>query len=241
ASGAISIASSEFSSNTFTGWGGGARLVAPRVDIIATTFTLNSAERGGGLLLDAPDKADSNWTLTAVNFDRNSASGIAGALYANGEGQTGSVTLTGDGNAFVDNRSGSDGGGLYLSEVSGTHIASAWTGNSADGSGGGIYVRQASLDLVDPLVRDNNAGLQGGGMYLEIRGNATCTANPAGTFGFLANVANDGGGVARWNQLESIAGRFSSTGCDFGAVPADDNSPTDVDGDNHGNDATFTY
>jgi hypothetical protein len=133
------------------------------------------------------------------------------------------------GGIFLDNEADQGGGGLHLRDSGALIEACTIQTNLAGDWGGGLALISSTADLVSTLVYGNDT--TGGGFY-EVGGGAlvydgstlTCTGSAAETAGFLANLADDGGGV----YLSSSSDRLDSISCDWGDGH-DDNDPDDVD------------
>ena len=141
--------------------------------------------------------------------------------------------------AVTGNEADTSHGGAFSidSGASLTLSSSTIVGNEADNNGGAIYAFDSPVILADTLVELNLAE-EGGGAYLAGTASLTCTADPAGSFGFLGNEADPGagGGV----HLGASGGSLTSTHCDWGAASTiDDNSPVDVLLESSGN--TYLY
>ncbi len=147
--GTLTITSSKFLNNTSSVFGGGI-LSNQTATIINSTFSNNSAAKGGGIA------AVGTLTVTSSTFSGNNATTFGGGIE---QSQTGKITNS----TFVGN-SAPNGGGIY--NLSGTlPIAnSTFSGNTATTSGGGVYNSGGTLTLQNVTLSDNSAA-SGGGIY----------------------------------------------------------------------------
>lgn len=165
--------------------GGGIAALSSRLVLNDTLLSANSlATSGGGLYLK-----DSDADINRCSFQQNN--GILGAgLYADDS----HLQMTES--TFSANRSEQDGGGAYLTNVTGSLDEIAVTENingntdlSSGGAGGGIYLSGTAPSL-SHITFVNNSSTLGGGLYIE---NGSPVIRNAL---FQANRAISGGGLA---------------------------------------------
>ena len=157
-------------------------------------------------------------------FSNNQATGVGGAINA------WSIKIRDC--EFVDNVSGSQGGGIYLFGTgSGSSMVErcSFTENIATNYGGAIHVYNFSgnktLAMRNCLMTDNYAGQRGGGMYLAYGVNSIAVENCT----VVDNEAgSNGGGI--YNQWTGTVVRSSIL---WG------NIPSQVEGDYNTNDVTY--
>lgn len=158
-------------------------------DFYRTTFSSNSARRGGALFVDV-DAYLSNSTLSNNQAYGDAATSAGGALFITGynglsgtfltvqdntsAGRGGGAALADGGrltlwrSTFADN-TGADGGAIHsgndaILQVTGSQI----TGNTASGRGGGIFLSQTGgFSIESNRITGNTAGASGGGLSLE--------------------------------------------------------------------------
>ena len=154
-----------------------------------TTVSGNFARNGGGGI-----HSTGTLTLVRCGVDGNTSLNFTGGGISHGGG---SLTLTNS--SLMDNRAGSDGGGLYLANTSTDSTITGCTiaGNTAEASGGGLFFDNCQpVTLTHCTVSGNRARDDGGGIHwqdsdlLTVR-NSTIAFNHAGTDG-----SGGGGGVS---------------------------------------------
>jgi len=165
-----------FKENKASGAGGGvlARNTGS-IRLAATTFSRNTADFGGGIML--------------TNSAMLSGLGLAGIHLRRRRGVP---------NLFTGN-SAVDGGGLMCAGCGDVRLDdSVFSSNSAEGSGGGVYC----LDTQDPIIlsqitlENNSASLGGGAAFLAAAQVQISSANFPGFFSSITNnKASAGGGV----------------------------------------------
>jgi uncharacterized repeat protein (TIGR01451 family) len=136
-SGTLTINNSTFSANTSSGEGGAIRSTGP-MSITNTTFTGNSAVRGGALYFagNAPGGTE-NAAITNSTFSGNTATQMGGAISLSGStGGLGAMTLT---HVTIANNTVTGGGG----------------------TGGGIYKNQSGAFNIDRSIIANNTAAVG--------------------------------------------------------------------------------
>jgi CSLREA domain-containing protein len=134
------------------------------------TFTSNSAEEGGALILESASA-----TISRTTFSHNTAEKEAAGL-----GMV-EAAFSVSGSTFSDNSlSGSDGegAGVVVVEALGTISNSTLTGNSAgkSGEGGGILADEGEVTFDSDTVTANVAGT-GSGVYTDADGQALALKN----------------------------------------------------------------
>lgn len=149
------------------GSGGGLASNGP-VTISNTLFEENTARTGGGIHQTFHDL-----TLNGVTFSGNAAGEDGGALYAHGNGDPITVTITAS--YFLENSAARHGGAIRLYYETTTHInASQFSGNvtTASNGKGGAIASEASLTVDQSVFHANQAGTAtttsntGGAIYI---------------------------------------------------------------------------
>ncbi len=126
----------------------------PRVTLINSTVSNNSAQRGGGIAAYEYSYLD----LVGATVAGNEARARGGGFLLVG-GQTTITSSTISGNAATS------GAGLRASEYAGVLLTeSTVSGNESRLEGGGIFGRYAQIELVRSRVTNNSADV-GGGIY----------------------------------------------------------------------------
>jgi len=144
-------------------------------DAVADNFNVNVGEAGNsGAAMYIMAKDGTGYpTIRHCVFERNTAAGPGGAVYANGSG-SGSVAPVFDRCAFIGNRSTSNsGGGIYRSGGSWLDRPDdirecRFEGNFAFFSGGSVYFRDSertdTFDVRDCVFYNNLARIQSDGI-----------------------------------------------------------------------------
>ena len=209
--------------NTTTDGSGGAFSLrnAASASFVLGVFTNNSADDGGAIAVSGTG----DLTLSSSEFVGNSGVGVGGSVFFDGgvaaitnsrfEGSSatsagalflrGSVGLL-DGNDFLFNNSGTNGGAVVIERVADLNVRfNTLCGNSSTEQGGGIYTDRAgangTLMWNNNVFAENSAGAEGGGLYLFGNNTASVQNNT-----FIGNSAVGGG--AAW--LEGADFRFSN-------------------------------
>lgn len=151
------------------------------LNVIDTTFLLNSAVHSGGAIR----AGDRRVTITGSSFEKNSAQ-YGGALAASAFYIIGSEVSISD-STFFENSASFNGGAIYLSEGTPKIESSEIARNTASLRGAGIYTQSASVSITGSTLSENQAVDGGGGVYL-VDGNlqlreSTVTGNFAGSTG----------------------------------------------------------
>jgi len=140
------------------GWGGGVYYVGGVSAILTDcTFRDNSAQDGGGLLIDAPGLA---LTLTRCTIDQNTATGYGGAALLNVD----SAALT---RCTIAQNTAMETGGMGLHAASGEIANCVISGNSATNMYGGLRLSSPStpgISVVNCTISGNTAGTDRGGL-----------------------------------------------------------------------------
>jgi hypothetical protein len=139
--GDLELHDADFADNFTASYGGGLITMA-RLDASGSSFTGNTAYRGGGLAVGFP--LDDNNYLSPTYLD----------FYASLEGSQ------------VSNNSATDAGGGIWSHHGGSLMIkkSTISGNEADAEGGGIYQKEGNLYIDNSTIAENTA-FRGGGLY----------------------------------------------------------------------------
>jgi predicted outer membrane repeat protein len=219
--GTLSVTGSTFTGNTDPEGLGGAIATTTPTPITDSTFTDNSAERGGAV--------DGDASITNSTFTDNSAS-TGGAIYGAStvsDSTFSANTATGNGGAlygastvsdstFSANTAANSGGALAGGAF--TVTGSTFSANTATGNGGAIY----GASTVSDSTFAANTATDGGAVY---GGSLTVTEST-----FAANTADDG--EALYSSTTEVAADIFSGSCDqAGGMWVDD-------GYNAGTDAT---
>ncbi len=222
--GTLSVNGSTFTGNTDPLGFGGAIATTTSTPIIDSTFTDNSAARGGAV--------DGKASITNSTFTGNSAS-VGGAIFggpvtvtdstfsansaAGNGGAIGSSALTVTDSTFAANTAAGNGGAISGAPV--TVTDSTFSANTAAGDGGAVY--SGSLTATDSTFAANTA-TDGGAIY---GGSSTVTEST-----FAANTATAGGAI--YSSTAEVAADIFEGSCDqAGGTWVDD-------GYNAGTDAT---
>ena len=185
--------------NTFignlAGDGGGFYVGSRSVEVVGnTTFTSNSAIRGGCIFLSQSMTLDGDGSFT------NCSASDGGAIYARGI----QIHLTISGtNAFIANTAANFGGGIYAHASSfDLTTDNKFIANFAGLRGGGIYTYMTKMNFIGKgLLSCNVAQLDGGGIYAD---DSNLTFN--GSITIRNNTAQLGGGVYSDNNTFNIDG-----------------------------------
>jgi hypothetical protein len=211
--GQLTIAGSQFNENTASDQGGALQWWFPNGgDVVASTFTGNSAANGGAVLVRGGTAR-----FDGVRLDANIASAGGGGMFVYDDAQTEVLRST-----IVNNQAAGSGGGVRLEGFqtppasidpnnivpptpgTGALIADSLIAGNVAGAAAGLYVfgpflegRYATLEMRDSEVRGNTAALDGGGIanlgratLRRVRILDNVAAGSDGSFG-----AGDGGGL----------------------------------------------
>lgn len=173
-----------------------------------STFSLNTAKRGGALYMSGSSRV----YFSVTDIAGNTATDYGGAIYATGSalemngvdlsdnstgGSGGIVYLTSAASALLNdieadgNSAGKHGGAIYVT-AEGTSLDvynSSFSRNSAESNGGAIYAYTGTLfNSYNVLYEENTSGETGGALYVYTAGESilhTCTfeGNTAATLG----------------------------------------------------------
>lgn len=203
--------------NTAAVVGGGLFVNDGKLTISKTTFSNNTAGRGGAIADDQAASVSVSGSRFLGNRADDAAGSGGGALYLEGAGivkiagtlfsgnssatnggavsvQGGALTLSIAGSSFLHNTAKGGGAMAFGGETNLTVKGSLFSANTAEPGGGGAILAGSLtptvLNLSGNKFTENRAASSGA---IEIFGNAT-TANLVGNL-FQANVANDGGGA----------------------------------------------
>jgi CSLREA domain-containing protein len=217
-------------------FGGGGIYVEPRATLTlsSTAVTGNtSAENGGGLFVDGVllvsggqisgnvantsgggvfySGAAGAATLRNTTVDGNTAqSQLGGGVYAaNG-------TLNLSGGAFLNNRAGFEGGGVYSASASVIN-AVTFAANTAD-NGGGI-INYGNMSVSNSVLRGNTAGLSGGGLFNTSAGASLTLSNStvSGNDACATSACESGGAIYNFGGTMSLLNSTISSNRGFRA------------------------
>ncbi len=161
-------------------------------DTVIDGFTIENARAEMGAAISC---IDSSPTIINCIFSVNQASSTSGIAQGGGVFcQSGSPLIRRC--QFLDNTAG-QGGGLYLSGLTGAKIVQCtFARNQSSDAGGGLYVGGSSTEVSQPLLRQsifcNNTSVYGGGIYISqaLPEIVNCTL-----YGNQAQVQGIGGGL----------------------------------------------
>lgn len=146
----VHVEGTAFVSNS-AGSGGGA------IALDGTTFNgteMTVADNSGGIAAGGIGGLHSDMTITNSAFRANTADAdFGGALVAVGAGGDFQSTLRTSGNTFNGNRSGHDGGGVYVLNTNWTSRGEEFIGNVAGENGGAVRIDEIRFEEtpVDPV------------------------------------------------------------------------------------------
>jgi len=169
----LNVFSSSFTSNNSQAYGG-AVATSGKLNVVDSTFNLNSADDGGAIA----NLEDASLTIVGTDFDQNLANGSD----LNGGGAIFNylAELVVSSSSFTNNISYGEGGGAINSTGKLSLSSSTLTGNQAiihssfdpqghatwPGLGGILYLINGSeVDVVSCTISNNTAGTAGGGIY----------------------------------------------------------------------------
>jgi CSLREA domain-containing protein len=233
--GDLTIQDSTFTKNRSFGGYGGAIANQSDLEVTGGTFTLNSAQNGGGAFYN---QFGGSYIILDSGFAFNNAVlGNGGAIYIQNASSHGSARI--EDSAILLNVAHNNGAGFYVVAGEGvifrrTRIAY----NVASDSGGAGYNLIGQVYLLDDAIEDNDAGQDGGGMYNNgdvYINRTTFSGNSADGAGggvyhsvdaelslienttFYANSASQGGGIYSRGDLLVINCTLSTNSADTAA------------------------
>ena len=205
-----------------SGSGGGLLSLDGDIEITATTFSFNSANRAGGGI----EIVDGSLELIDSNLISNDVDGGAGtANPGNGGGlhTSASATVMAAGGVYSGNRAASEGGAIWI-QASGSLtlndgallVDNTASGDAADEGGGAIFNNGGVLNLAAITLFNNvaNGASGSGGAILNLGGTVTATDL---VIGF--NEANRAGGGIEDRGGVFIIHDSTLTGNSTGAAP----------------------
>jgi CSLREA domain-containing protein len=180
--------------NHADGYGGGIQAVDGRLTVRRSVISRNVSDDSSGAIDVATDDGIS---IERSTITRNRAV-FAGVSYMYGAGQSRIVDST-----LSFNRSDTETGTVYFSEVAGTMtiLRSTINGNVAATDGGGFSARNGQVQMVNTTIAGNRAGGNGGGLWAltPVELNAvTIARNVADTDGTGGEM---GGGIYNVPQM----------------------------------------
>jgi CSLREA domain-containing protein len=212
-------------SNAVNGLGGAIYNQQGYVEIVASTFSDNTADYGGAIYSQmAYDTEANRMSIKTSSFTNNTATIMGGAIHLNGYNRqfsNGHSQVQIEESRVIGN-SAPDGGGIFIGssfpttdarDQGGVNILlSEISDNIAtSGNGGGIYIKNVLntdneylVNLENTTISGNEAYDQGGGIYVAQDGgsaiygyNVTITDNAADRTGVNSGInAGNGGGYA---------------------------------------------
>lgn len=191
--GNLTVTNTTFSNNTATKGGALSDNVAKSLTISGSRFLGNRATDpagpGGGALYL---QGPTLVKITGSLFSQNSSANTAGAISS----EAGVVTLAIAGSSFLGNTADGIGGALSLQAGAVlTMKNSILSGNSAELAGGAIIGDlSATLNLTGNKFTENRSGTGGGAIFIGGNLINAATANLSGNL-FQANVSDAGGGA----------------------------------------------
>ncbi|CBJ48858.1 polymorphic Outer membrane protein G/I family [Ectocarpus siliculosus] len=169
----------------------------------ATTWINNSAGgQGGAIMMDGSTAWWTGPTLFSGN-SAHSASSNGGAVHVGG---LSSVSWSGA-TTFTDNRSGRNGGALFLlyGEASWT-VVTKFVRNTADSLGGALYVSLSRMSWSAATEFDGNSALSGGSIFMWNSSHVEWTGDTE----FISNEASLDGGVIGSFSTDSVSNQGST-------------------------------
>ncbi|GMF22595.1 unnamed protein product [Phytophthora fragariaefolia] len=161
------------------------------VSILNGIVKAGKGTTGAGLYIN------SSWVIGGNGKDNNS-------IVQDGQAEEagGAVFITGTQSSIqyvnVRNCSASNGGGIFIQNVSsGTMVSMFISDNNATKSGGGIFVETSTVKMADIVVRNNTAIIGGGGFITD--------ASLSGSISITDNIGEQGGGLASFG-LSAVEG-----------------------------------
>ena len=154
---------------------------------VSTTFSNNSANRGGGVSVSHKSNVDISGKTT---FSGNSASDDGGGVSAR---YSSNVNISGN-TTFEGNTASDNGGGVHAEKNSNVDIIgnTIFSCNSAGDHGGGVHAEESSnLTISGNTTFGNNSASYGGGLRAWYSSNVSISGNTT----FSGNSARYGGGV----------------------------------------------
>ncbi|MDR1383866.1 MAG: hypothetical protein LBJ67_08495, partial [Planctomycetaceae bacterium] len=172
---------------------GGAIFTFGNLTLIDTDLINNTANYGGGAIMNIPGYGDAVIDITGGHMIGNTASYNGGAIYSRGDGQNIIVNLTG---VEISKNRGMHGGAVSAGAAN-VHLTvkeCLITENTAQNHGGGldIWGPNGTLDIINSVITGNTAA-RGGGIHAELGNNSTAVI----TNSLIAkNTSNEGSGIA---------------------------------------------
>jgi uncharacterized repeat protein (TIGR01451 family)/CSLREA domain-containing protein len=182
--GLLRISNSAFTGNIVTGAGGAIYHRGADMTIANSTFSVNSASKGGGIYSQPPNQA-SRLQISGGTFAGNSADQGGGISMFGG-----TLELT----ASFTNNSASQGGGVYAQGTAAIVTGSSFAGNSATSSGGAIYFKGPQNLEVDITTFDGNTASTAGAGIFNQDGTLTIQYDT-----FTNNTVSGGNGAGIWS------------------------------------------
>ncbi len=183
--------SNSFFTDNKTAYGfGGAVHNEGHLSIETTTFTSNSANRGGAI---HSATSDNQLSIGSSKLSGNSATGNGGGLYISTPEYPVEII-----NSTIEENSAGTGGGFYLEGGTLNIRQSSVVSNTAVTNGGGLFVigSATTLNITNATISGNASQQSGGGAYFSLGtvylSNVTLTRNTADEDG---NNDGDGGGI----------------------------------------------
>ena len=169
--GELDISETDFINN-YTPTYGGALISMDQLNIFDSTFELNQANRGAGLVIGFPLDDNNYVSPTFLNLQAiivqssisdNTALDAGGGIWAHHGG-----TISINKSIIADNMASEEGGGIYLEEGN-LYIYNSTLAQNDASQGGGLYSigENSELTLNHTTVAYNNARVTGGGLYTK--------------------------------------------------------------------------
>lgn len=244
----VELRNVSFVSNHATDTGDGGALAAldtnTTVTVIQSVFRDNTAMQGGGA---ARVRDEATLTVEDSVFDNNT---IPQAFFQGGAvAATNGATFNAKNSLFHANRSGGNGGAVYLQDASATLQHNTFHANGSDDPVGTLFAENATLTLYNNLLAnttsasecevDSATTLTAGANLMEGGGcNATLNADPnlleipatAGQFTLYTPASNspavDAGDSVNCLALDYVgAARPQGNACDLGYLESTFNAP----------------
>lgn len=191
----------EISGNSATSGGGIATTGVGSFDITGGKIARNSAsEDGGGLYISFGFTRDAEKRIANCDIDGNTAGSYGGGVFIQGNSFI-NVELSSD---SIRRNSAMDGGGVYVNQMDGLHLAGRLhiNGNQCSGRGANLYLHSSETMYVAGLEQGSDIGLS-----IEYTDKNTFTKDAAANAEMLkgcfkSNVADFGVSIGADRELQ---------------------------------------
>ncbi len=246
--GAFTAKNTEFIGNRSSGDGGALYLSRSENDEITRlmnvsncTFKENHAKHGGAIFVTSAAaqkySKGAKATIADCYFERNKASGEAGAIYVINKSQVNLVN-----NTFSENTATSHGGALSIRSAWVSICGDQFINNTTKANGGAMYLAYSSaMDInahvtIDGAIYKQNSGVYGGAFYMTRRGiEEDAVLLDVKNTTFEKNHASKDGGVCLLNagvktKFANVNFVENNASDEAGAVSVPSNSVFEMDG-----------